>query len=76
MQENSSRLLGIYDELSSFLTQINLYKGRSLSDSHELALFLQLFNGHPWRRDTGRCACDLDFLYRCMLIISACEFIQ
>lgn len=53
MQENSSRLLGFYDELSAFLTQINLYKGRSLSDSHELALFLQLFNGHPWRRDTG-----------------------
>lgn len=54
MQENSSRLLGFYDELSAFLTQINLYKGRNLSDSHELALFLQLFNGHPWRRDTGR----------------------
>lgn len=53
MQENSSRLLGIYDELSAFLTQINLYRGRSLSDSHELALFLQLFNGHSWRRDTG-----------------------
>lgn len=53
MQENSCRLLGIYDELSAFLTQINLYRGRSLSDSHELALFLQLFNGHPWRRDTG-----------------------
>lgn len=50
MQENSSRLLGIYDELSAFLTQ---YRGRSLSDSHELALFLQLFNGHSWRRDTG-----------------------
>jgi len=54
MQENSSRLLGFYDELSAFLTQISLYKGRNLSDSHELALFLQLFNGHPWRRDTGR----------------------
>ena len=54
MQENSSRLLGFYDELSAFLTQINLYKGRNLSDSHELALFLQLFNGHPWRRDTGK----------------------
>ena len=53
MEENSSRLLGFYDELSSFLTQINLYRGRSLSDSHELSLFLQLFNGHPWRRDTG-----------------------
>ena len=54
MQENSSRLLGFYDELSAFLTQINLYKGRNLSDSHELALFLQLFSGHPWRRETGR----------------------
>lgn len=53
MQENSSRLIGIYDELSGFLSQINLYRGRSLSDSHELSLFLQLFNGHSWRRDTG-----------------------
>jgi len=53
MNENSARLLGFYDELSAFLTQINLYRGRGLSDSHELALFLQLFNGHPWRRDTG-----------------------
>ena len=40
--------------LHAFLTQINLFRGRSLSDSHELAMFLQLFNGHPWRRDTGR----------------------
>ena len=55
MNENSARLLGLYDELSAFLTQINLYRGRGLSDSHELALFLQLFNGHPWRRDTGTC---------------------
>ena len=53
MNENSGRLLGFYDEMSAFLTQINLYRGRGLSDSHELALFLQLFNGHPWRRDTG-----------------------
>jgi energy-coupling factor transporter ATP-binding protein EcfA2 len=36
MQENSSRLLGFYDELSAFLTQINLYRGRNISDSHEL----------------------------------------
>lgn len=53
MSENSSRLLGFYDELSAFLTQINLYRGRGLSDSHELSLFLQLYNGHPWRHDTG-----------------------
>lgn len=54
MQENSSRLLGFYDELSAFLTQVNLYRGRNLPDSHELAHFLQMFNGHPWRRDTGK----------------------
>ena len=53
MHINCSRILGFYDELSSFLTQVNLFRGRQLSDSHELALFLQLFNGHPWRRDTG-----------------------
>lgn len=53
MHANSSRLFGFYDEMSAFLSQINLYRGRGLSDSHELALFLQLYNGHPWRRDTG-----------------------
>lgn len=58
MCENSCRFIGFYDELSAFLTQINLYRGRNLSDSHELALFLQLYNGHPWRRDTGEC-CDM-----------------
>ena len=49
--ENHSKLL--YDELSSFLTQINIYKSRGLSNSHDLALFLQLYNGHPWTRKTG-----------------------
>jgi len=54
MAENHSKLLGLYDELSSFLTQINLYKSRGVSDSHDLALFLQLYNGHPWSRKTGK----------------------
>ena len=53
MRDNLCRIIGIYDELTSFLSQINLYRGRNLSDSHELATFLQLYNGHPWRRDTG-----------------------
>ena len=61
MNENSCRLLGVYDEMSAFLTQINLYRGHGLLESHTLALFLQLYNGHPWRRDTGKdystCAC-------------------
>ena len=52
MSDNFCRLLGFYD-MSAFLIQINLYRGRGLSDSHELSLFLQLYNAHPWRRDTG-----------------------
>lgn len=47
------------NELSAFLTQINVYSGRGLSNSHELAVFLQLFNGHPWRRDTDKIYCDI-----------------
>ena len=54
MHANASRLICLYDELSAFLTQISLFRGWNLSDSHELAMFLQLYNGHPWRRDTGR----------------------
>ena len=53
MAENYSKLLGLYDELSTFLTQINLYKSRGLSDSHDLAVFLQLYNGHPWSQRMG-----------------------
>ena len=46
MATNGGRLLGLYDELSSFLTQLNLSRGKGLTHSHELALFLQLYNGH------------------------------
>ena len=51
---NGGRLLGLYDELSTFLSQLNLYRGKGLNLSHELALFLQLYNGHSWTRTTGR----------------------
>lgn len=53
MAENDGRLLGLYDELTTFLTQINLYKSKGLSDSHDLAVFLQLYNGIGWSRRTG-----------------------
>jgi len=53
MHRNSGRILGIYDELTTFLTQLNVYQGKGLSNSHELALFLQLYNGHAWNRNTG-----------------------
>jgi len=53
MDDNDGRLLGMYDEMTSFLTQINLYKSRGHTDSHDVAVFLQLYNGHPWSRKTG-----------------------
>lgn len=54
MSDNSGRLIGLYDELSSFLTRINLFRGRGLSDTHELAMFLELYNANEWTRTTGK----------------------
>ena len=39
MNENGGRLLGIYDEMTTFLTQINLYKSKGHTDSHDVAVF-------------------------------------
>ena len=38
MNENAGRILELYDELASFPTQVNLYIGRALTDTHELAI--------------------------------------
>lgn len=43
----------MYDELTTFLTQLNVYQGKGLSNLNELALFLQLYNGQSWSRNTG-----------------------
>ena len=61
MAQNGDRMFGMYDELTTFLTQINLYRGRGLADSHELALFLQLYNGYAWTRNTG------EYVLQCLL---------
>ena len=53
MAENDGRLLGLFDELSAFLTKIRLYSNRGLTDSHELAMFLELYNANPWTRTTS-----------------------
>lgn len=66
MSENHGKLLGLYDELAMFLSQINVFRGRGLSDSHELALFLQLYGGNSWVRRTGKttmCLCNTVYLY-------------
>lgn len=54
MAANHSKLLGMYDELSTFLAQINIYRGKGLADSHDLATFLSLYNGKSWTRATGK----------------------
>ena len=55
MATNHFNLLGMYDELSTFLAQINVYRGKGLTDSHEheLSTFLSLYNGKSWTRATG-----------------------
>ena len=34
--------------------QINVFRRKGLSDSHELAVFLQLYGANPWVRKTGK----------------------
>ena len=55
MANNDAKLWGLYDKLSSFLTQINLYG----SKGHDTTTFLMLYNGHPWTRRTGKAYCWL-----------------
>ena len=47
MYENSARLLDLYDELAAFLSQIKLYRGGGLSESHQLALFFAAVQRPP-----------------------------
>lgn len=53
MCDNHWKLLGLFDELPMFLSQMNVFRGRGLSDSHELAILLQLYGGSHWVRKTG-----------------------
>lgn len=67
MHQNHWKLLGLYDELPIFLSQINIFRGRGVTDDsheheHELAVFLQLYGSDPWIRRTGKC---LFMLFRC-----------
>ena len=50
MPKNSCRLIGLYDELTLILSKINLYYGKGLLDTHEMSVFLQLYN----LGDTGK----------------------
>ena len=54
ISENNGRLLGLYDELAMFLSQMNIFHGKSIIDSRELCVFLQLFGANSWTRKTGK----------------------
>lgn len=53
MSENNGRLLGLYDELAMFFSQMNIFHGKNVSDSRELSIFLQFFGAKSWSRKTG-----------------------
>ena len=53
MQENKWKILGLYDELPTFLAQINVCRGRTLAESQQVSIFLQLYGGCEWIRRTG-----------------------
>ena len=55
MHDNHSKLMGLYDELAMFLSQINICRGKGVADSHELAVFLQLCGANPWAQKTCTC---------------------
>lgn len=68
MASSNGKLLGIYDELSTLLAQINVYRGKGLIESHDLATFLSLYNGKSWARATGKhikhfIECDVDHFH-------------
>ena len=53
MARNSYRLLGLYDKFSTFFSQVNVYCGKGLCESHDLATLLSLYNAKSWNLDTG-----------------------
>ena len=53
MAHNHSKLLAMYDELSTFLAQMNVYRGKGLCESHDLSTFLSLYTAKSWSRSTG-----------------------
>ena len=54
MSENHGKLLRLYNELPMLLSQINVFSSRGVSNSHEAAMFLQLYGANEWVRRTGK----------------------
>lgn len=69
MSENHCKLLGLYDELAMFLSQINVFRGRDLSDSHELAVFLQLYGAIMGQANRCVYICIVHVLLRAVYVM-------
>ena len=55
MSQNDCKMLGLYDELTNWLSQVNLYSGnKGLLDTHEFTKVLEFFSATGWSRQTGR----------------------
>lgn len=55
MSQNDCKMLGLYDELTNWLSQVNLYSGnKGLLDTHEFTKVLELFSATAWSRQTGK----------------------
>ena len=72
MSQNHWKLLGFYDELPMFFSQINVLRARGVSDSHELSVFLQLYGGEHWMRKTGMLSLTTRIILRLHLSVCAC----
>ena len=55
MSQNDGKMLGLYDELTNWLSQVNLYSGaKGLLDTHEFTKLLELFSATSGSRQTGQ----------------------
>jgi hypothetical protein len=68
MSLNGGSLLGLFDELSTFLTQLNIYRGKGIILSHDISLFLQLYNGHAWNRSTVTGEANFNMRSTCLTV--------
>jgi len=56
MYQNDSKALGLYDELTNFLLQVNLYSGsKGLLDTHE---FTKCWKCSLWQNGPGKQVSD------------------
>lgn len=55
LADGGGRSLGLFDELMSFFSTMNMYSSNKMqvSDTHEYQDFLQLFTGKAKTRETG-----------------------